>query len=84
MKHMLYMASIVSGYIAALLWLYASQVKAVYHEKKNPQSGWTSGAIIEDGYDVIETAKRQTWWNMWAALATALSVALQAISLAVS
>jgi hypothetical protein len=38
-------------------------------------------AITQNGVDILETAKRQTWWNMWAAIATGISVGLQAFSL---
>jgi len=37
-------------------------------------------ALTENGTDILETAKRQTWWNMLAAIVTGISVVLQAFS----
>ena len=81
MSHALSWASAGFGFLAAALWFLATKARVVYHERADPKTGMIGAAITENGIDVIETAKQQTWWNMWAAIATSVSVAFQAISL---
>jgi hypothetical protein len=79
MCHALSWASVGIGFLAAVLWFIASKVWVRYKEPTGNQM--IPAAVVENGVNVLETAKRQTWWNMWAALATGVSVGLQAFSL---
>jgi hypothetical protein len=87
MKSCLLWASAVFGLVAALLWFYATIVKVDYRRTLK-KDGSPEPAITEDEnggreINVLETAKKQTYWNMWAALATGLSMLCQAFSLLV-
>jgi amino acid permease len=78
--HALPWVSAGAGFIAAILWFIASVARIRFRdferETKNREF-----AIEYEGVDILETAKLQTWWNMWAAIATGISVALQAFSM---
>lgn len=84
-KIVLLSVSVISGFIAAALWFGATIVTVPYREKI--VKGMTQAALVEtdditgEKTDVLDTAKRQTKWNRWAALFTAISVLCQAISL---
>jgi len=84
-KTVLLWASAISGFIAAALWFGATIVRVPY--KQRIVKGMAEPALVETDddtgreTDVLYTAKRQTKWNMWAALFTAISVFCQAISL---
>jgi len=60
--------------IAALLWLGSTMAKA----KADPAS--TDFRIVDNGVDVLETAKLQVRWNRWAAAAASVAAACQAVS----
>ena len=79
MKDKLQCASALVGVIAALLWLIATLVY-VRPRTRQSEAGWDDAQITANDQDVIETARLQTWWNMWAALATGVAAALQAAS----
>ena len=72
-------ATIGFGFLAAILWLKSTLTKV----PANPDS--TDFQITDTGmgrpYDVLETMKRQVVWNRWAALATAVAVLTQAVSM---
>jgi len=72
------------GFISAILWIKSSCVKLPYKEKKD-RFGLIPSSITdedEDGtiIDVLETAKEQTKWNKWAALAAGLAAFSQVIA----
>ena len=71
--------SIACGFLAAMLWLKSTLTRV----PPDPES--TDFQITETGqgrpYEVFETMKRQVVWNRWAALATALAVLAQAVSM---
>jgi len=72
--------SVMAGFVAAGFWLMATIVKV----SPDPDSG---GFVIVDeqpgkkDVDFLATAERQVIWNRRAALATAFTVGLQAVSL---
>lgn len=72
-------ASIVCGFLAALLWFKSTLAKV----PPDPDSSDFQITETDDGepYDVLETIKRQVVWNRWAALATALAVLSQALAM---
>jgi hypothetical protein len=76
---------VISGFIAAALWFGATIVTVPY--KRRIVRGEPQMALVETDdetgkeTDVFDTAKRQTKWNRWAALFTAISVFCQAVSL---
>jgi hypothetical protein len=75
-------ASIVAFGVAAVLWVCSTRVKVSAKEALIPDGdGWTpAGAIDDDGSEFFATVKRQSRWSGWAAVATAIGVALQALS----
>jgi phosphate/sulfate permease len=87
-RHVLLWASVIVGFLAAGLWLVASGRVRVKDPENFAQEAIAADrgiALMDDeGTNVLETAKRQTRWNRWAAIATAISVALQAGALALS
>jgi hypothetical protein len=74
-------ASVISGFIAAGLWIGATIVKVPY------KRGTVQSTMVEtdeetgEETDIFNTARRQTQWNRWAAAFTAISALCQAISL---
>ncbi len=85
MKPILLWVSAIAGVIAAVLWFIATVVTVKY-KRTMRKDGTPESAITEDEnggreIDVLLTAKRQTRWNRWAALATAISMLAQALSL---
>lgn len=66
--------SIVAALAAAILWLKASTILV---KVGDPRS---EGGFIRKDVDMYSTAKHQSRWNAWAAVATAFSVGLQAAS----
>ena len=68
------------GLVAAGLWIFASY-QNVTPETKSPfeSQGFLIANVDHDGRrsDVIATAARQTYWNGWAALATAAAAICQ-------
>ena len=71
--------SILCGFLAAMLWLKSTLTRVP------PDPDSTDFQITETGedepYEVFETMKRQVVWNRWAALATALAILSQAVSM---
>lgn len=68
---------ILFGLLSAFLWIKSSTsfVKAVEHDN------YSSADLIDsDGNDVVETLKKQSYWNKLAAAAAAIAAFLQAIS----
>ena len=86
MKSIFTWASVAIQLVAALLWLYATvaKVDATKFSKENTIDGWEPAQIVNsaNNSDVMATAELQTYWNRWAALATALGVAAMAIATA--
>jgi len=85
MKTILLWVSAIAGLIATVLWFMATFVQVDY-KRTLKKDGTAEPAITEDEnggreIDVLLTAKRQTRWNRWAALATGISMLAQAISL---
>jgi len=81
-------ASVAIEALAAVLWLVSTiakksyaDVEREYQKTHGPGSG-PGGIVGEDGTDFCGTAQLQGKWNRWAALATALGVALQALGTA--
>ena len=75
-------ASAISGLIAAGLWIRSTNVRV------EPDPNENDFTIIDErpgrkDVDVLKTIKRQVVWNSWAAMATAIAVGLQAVSLSV-
>ena len=73
-------ASVVSGLVAAALWFRSTKVRV------EPDPNEDDFTIIEEqpgrkNFDVFRTIERQVLWNSWAAMATAVAVGLQAVSL---
>lgn len=69
--------------VSAFLWLASTLVKASAAKVKaayKKAGGWGSPMQItdDDGSDFIATVRLQSLWNRWAALATAVALALQA------
>lgn len=73
-KFSLNIVAAIFGLIAAFLWLQSTRVKIPYQNTKD-----FSGAaiVLDDGTEVIETARQQTKWSKWAACATAISALCQ-------
>ena len=75
-------ASVVSGLVAAALWFRSTKVRV---EPDPNENGFT---IVDEkpghkNVDVLKTIERQIVWNSWAAMATAIAVGLQAVSLSI-
>jgi len=66
--------AIVLGIVAAFLWFKASKIE-VRQASRLAKSG-----ICLSGIDVISTSREQGKWNGWAAIATGLSVLMQAVT----
>ena len=84
MKALLTWAAVVFAMLAAVLWFMATKVRFEYREVEDETGMFPAAITRMEGnrrIDLLETAERQTWWNMWAALATAASAVCQGISL---
>jgi hypothetical protein len=68
--------AIVFGIVAALLWFKASKIE-VREGSPQAKSGILLGSY-DIRIDVISTSREQGKWNGWAAIATGLSVLMQA------
>jgi len=66
--------SIIAGFLSGALWFYASGIKV----PTNLVSGWDGwvGGLQE----MSDGLKKQTTWNGWAAITTALAAVLQAFA----
>ncbi|WP_313055872.1 hypothetical protein [Pseudomonas lopnurensis] len=79
--------SIVSGFISAASWLYASVVKVSHEkemarrsrvaEKKGEKPNFASVSL--DGWDMSATFSAQSRWNATGAVFAAISIFLQAL-----
>lgn len=79
MKQYLVWASAFFGFLAAILWLYASVKKvAVDPNDTNFLISETHG---DKQVDVLKTAKNQTRWNAYGAFAASIAAVCQAASL---
>jgi len=70
--------SIAMGFAAALLWLKASRTVVMMDSPKS------KGGFFSDDVDIHSTADEQSRWNGYAAVATAITVALQAFATLIS
>ena len=73
-------ATVVSGLVAAGLWFRSTKVRV------EPDPNENDFTIVDEqpgrnNVDVLKTIGRQVVWNSWAAMATAIAVGLQAVSL---
>jgi hypothetical protein len=84
MKSLLIWTAVLFYLASAGLWAFAS-IQTVAPANAPDAAGLMPFRIVEtDGEtatDVLATAKRQTRWNFWAALAAAIATAAQAFSL---
>ena len=69
--------SIAAGFTSGALWLYAALIKV----PTEIGSGWGAFVGVEE---MTAGFKKQTFWNGWAALATAAAAALQAAAMLVA
>ena len=72
--------SVILALASAGLWFTACFVGARYKPTTDAE-GWTDAAITSDGYDVIQTAKRQLKWNAWGAAVAGLAATFQGVTL---
>ena len=87
MKAPLTWAAALFALAAAVLWLKATIVRLEYRPVPDQHGMFDAAIVRKEGsrqIDVLETAERQTLWNMWAAVATAASAVCQAVSLLIS
>lgn len=75
-KSILNLVAAISALFAAFLWLQSTRVKVPYRDMKD-----FSGAaiVLDDGTEVIETARQQTKWSKWAACAASISAFCQSV-----
>jgi hypothetical protein len=79
MKSLAEWSAIFFGFLAAALWAYAS-----FQKVENDPTDKSAKFIEHTGsraIDVLATARRQTYWNGWAALAASLAALSQALTL---
>jgi len=73
------------GFVSAALWAFASFQTVAPDDGVHDAAGLQPLRIIETegrrATDILATAKRQTFWNGWAAGAAAAAAAAQALSL---
>ncbi len=84
MKTLLTWAAAVFGIFAAILWFTATVVRLEHREVRDEAGTFPAAIVRVEGtrrIDVLATADRQTWWNMWAALATGIAAVCQSVSL---
>lgn len=79
-KSVLNIVAAISGLVAAFFWLKSTLVKVPYKEIVDANN-FIEAAIIDDGVDVIETARQQTKWSKWAACAASISALCQSMAL---
>lgn len=68
----------VSGLIAAFLWFQSTRVKIPYRDTKDFSS---ASIVLDDGTEIIETARQQSKWSKRAACAAATSALCQSVIL---
>jgi hypothetical protein len=74
-------APVATSLLAACLWLAAAKAKVEAGEPGSfsiTADDQGSGVFAYDGLDLRATLQKQSFWNTWAAIVTAVSVALQA------
>ena len=77
--------AIIFGFAASALWFWATRVRVPAVENDRGPSRWVDvDERTGRKTDVHETASAQTYWNRWAAAATAASVLCQAVATALS
>ena len=67
--------------LAAAFWLTAGIVRVPYVDEGTSVHIVSTDENTGKETDVLGTARRQTYWNRWAAVAAALAASSQAISL---
>jgi hypothetical protein len=72
--------TVICGLISAFCWLTSVYVTAKPNNQPD-NDGWTRSAYIdENGNDVARALKRQSKWNMWAAIFASIAAIAQAIN----
>lgn len=84
MRDLVLWLGILSGALAAGLWLYASKQRVPFRNEKQ-QTGTYPLAMVDvddegNKIDILKTAERQTFWNGWAAGAASIAAICQALS----
>lgn len=79
MKDVVLYASLVTGLLSAVLWVISARVKVKPGPEVPDENGMFEHRQIVDGADVKLTMRKQSVWNSRAALAAALTAALQVI-----
>lgn len=76
--------AVVLGFIAAALWFWATVIKV--RTRDDPTTERWIDVDEKTGFetDIYATAKAQTYWNRWAAGATAISMLCQALATAIA
>ena len=80
-KAVLTVMAAISGLVAAALWFKATIVSV--EPDPNSHEAQISQYSSDGGRrrDILATADAQTWWNKWAAVATGIAAACQAVAL---
>jgi hypothetical protein len=78
-------SAVILGFAAAALWFWATKVEILNDENDHHNTRLVE-VDVETGRttDTRRTAMAQTYWNSWAAAATAASVLCQAVATALS
>lgn len=76
LKSFLSLVAAISGLFAAFLWLQSTRVKVLDQDLK-VYSG--AAIVLDDGTEVIETARQQMKWSKWAACAASISAFCQSV-----
>lgn len=72
--------SVVCGLISAICWLASVYVKARPNNKPDGNDWLSASYIDEGGNDVALTLKKQSKWNMCAAIFASITATAQAIN----
>ena len=75
-KSFLNIAAAISSLVAAFCWLQSTRVRVPYQDIKDFSS---AAIVLDDGTEVIETARQQTKWSKWAACAASISALCQSV-----
>jgi carbon starvation protein CstA len=80
MQYWLSIGVIVFSAAAAVFWFLAAFTWVSSARNNRPwPDGWAPAQITENGANVVATARRQTFWNRFAALAACLAAICQAV-----
>ena len=84
MKSFFTATTIVFGILSALCWLVSAFIKA--KPNRTPDAnGWTQASVGDgNGNDVVETLKKQSKWNSWAAIFASITAISQSIATCMS